>query len=103
MQVFQLPSGGLVRGIALSPVAALPRGSTVLSSGNQSETPVNLDELGRLLAQLAGPSPIATGAARLLETGIKVIDVMCPLVAGGNAIIAGELCNPTYTLYELTH
>jgi hypothetical protein len=31
----------------------------------------------------------------LLETGIKVIDVMCPLVAGGNAIIAG--------LYELTH
>jgi F0F1-type ATP synthase beta subunit len=75
----------------------------VLSSGNQSETPVNLDELGRLLPQLAGPSPIATGAARLLETGIKVIDVMCPLVAGGNAIIAGELCNPTYTLYELTH
>jgi RNA polymerase sigma factor (sigma-70 family) len=103
VQVFQTPSGGLVRGIALSPAAALPRGSTVLSSGNQSETPVNLDELGRLLPQLAGPSPIATGAARLLETGIKVIDVMCPLVAGGNAIIAGELCNPTYTLYELTH
>ena len=75
----------------------------MLSSGNQSETPVNLDELGRLLPQLAGPSPIASGAARLLETGIKVIDVMCPLVAGGNAIIAGELCNPTYTLYELTH
>ena len=103
VQVFQPPSGGFVRGIALSPAAALPRGSTVLSSGNQSETPVNLDELGRLLPQLAGPSPIATGAARLLETGIKVIDVMCPLVAGGNAIIAGELCNPTYTLYELTH
>src|SRR5258708_17916314 len=28
---------------------------------------------------------------------------MCPLVAGGNATIAGELCNPTHTLYELTH
>jgi len=89
VQVFQPPSGAFVRGIALSPAAALPRGSTVLSSGNQSETPVNLDELGRLLPQLAGPSPIATGAARLLETGIKVIDVMCPLVAGGNATIAG--------------
>jgi hypothetical protein len=63
---------------------------------------VDLDELGRLLPQLAGPSPIATGAARLMETGIKVIDVMCPLVAGGNAIIAGELCNPSYTFYELT-
>ena len=103
MQVIQPPSGGLVRGIALSPPVALPRGSTVLSSGNQSETPVNLHELGQILPQLAGPSPITTGAARLLETGIKVIDVMCPLVAGGNAIIAGELCNPTYTLYELTH
>jgi len=103
VQVFQRPSGGFVRGIALSPAAALPRGSTVLSSGNQSETPVNLHELGRILPQLAGPSPITTGAARLLVTGIKVIDVMCPLVAGGNAIIAGELCNPTYTLYELTH
>jgi RNA polymerase sigma factor (sigma-70 family) len=103
VQVFQPPSGGLVRGIALAQAGALPRGSTVLSSGNQSETPVNLHELGRILPQLAGPSPISTGAARLLETGIKVIDVMCPLVAGGNAIIAGELCNPTYTLYELTH
>jgi RNA polymerase sigma factor (sigma-70 family) len=103
VQVIQPPSSGLVRGIALSSAVALPRGSTVLSSGNQSETPVNLHELGRLLPQLAGPSPITTGAPRLLETGIKVIDVMCPLVAGGNAIIAGELCNPTYTLYELTH
>jgi len=103
VQVMQPPSGGLVRGIALSLPVALPRGSTVLSSGNQSETPVNLHELGQILPQLAGPSPITTGTARLLETGIKVIDVMCPLVAGGNAIIAGELCNPTYTLYELTH
>jgi hypothetical protein len=40
----------------------------------------------------------------LLETGIKVIDVMCPLVAGGNAILAGELnTGPVVTLYELTH
>ena len=28
---------------------------------------------------------------RLLETGIKVIDVMCPLVAGGTLAIAGDL------------
>ena len=103
VQVIQPPSGGLVRGIALSPHPVLPRGSTVLSSGNQSETPVDLHELGRMLPQLAGPSPITTGAARLLQTGIKVIDVMCPLAADGNAMIAGELCNPTYTLYELTH
>jgi len=104
LQVIQPPSGGIVRCIALSPVDALPPGSTVLNSGNQSETPVNLDELARALPELAGPSPIVSGAARLLETGIKVIDVMCPLVIGGNAILAGEAnTGPTVTLYELTY
>jgi F0F1-type ATP synthase beta subunit len=33
---------------------------------------------------------MATGAGKVLETGIKVIDVMCPLVAGGSVVIAGE-------------
>jgi F0F1-type ATP synthase beta subunit/ATP-dependent Clp protease adapter protein ClpS len=104
VQVIQPPTGGVVRGIALAPADALRRGSTVLSSGNQSETPVNLDELSRILPQLAGPSPVAAGAARLLETGIKVIDVMGPLVAGGNAILAGELATgPAVTVYELTY
>jgi RNA polymerase sigma factor (sigma-70 family) len=104
VQVIQPPICGVVRGIALTPADALPRGSTVLSSGSPSETPVNLDELGRILPQLAGPSPIATGTTRLLETGIKVIDVMCPLIAGGNAVIAGELnTGPAVTVYELTY
>jgi RNA polymerase sigma factor (sigma-70 family) len=104
VQVIQSPTGGIVRGIALSPADALRRGSTVLSSGNESETPVDLDELARLLPQLAGASRVAAGAARLLETGIKVIDVMCPLVAGGNVILAGELATgPAVTLYELTY
>jgi RNA polymerase sigma factor (sigma-70 family) len=104
LQVIQLPSGGLVRGLAQSPVDALPRGSTVLSSGKSTETPANLEELARVVPQLAGTSPITTGAVRLLETGIKVIDVMCPLVAGGSAILAGEVATgPAVTLYELTH
>jgi RNA polymerase sigma factor (sigma-70 family) len=104
VQVIQRPAGGVVRGIALSPADGLPRGSTVLSSGNQSETPVNLDELAQILPQLAGPSPVAAGAARLLETGIKVIDVMCPLVANGTTILAGELnTGPYVTLHELTY
>mgnify|MGYP003693888737 CR=1 FL=1 len=33
---------------------------------------------------------MATGAGKLFETGIKVIDVMCPLIAGGSVVIAGE-------------
>jgi RNA polymerase sigma factor (sigma-70 family) len=90
VQVVQRPGAGIVRGIAGLPIDGLPRGSTVLSSGRQSEAPMNLDDLGRIVPLLAGPSPMATGAGKLLETGIKVIDVMCPLVAGGGVVIAGE-------------
>jgi F0F1-type ATP synthase beta subunit len=87
VQVVQRPGGGIVRGVARSPVDAVPRGSTVLSSGRQSEMPVNLDEFARIVPLLAGPSPAAD---KLLETGIKVIDVICPLVAGGSVAIIGE-------------
>jgi RNA polymerase sigma factor (sigma-70 family) len=90
VQVVQRPGAGIVRGIAGSPIDGLRRGSTVLSSGRQSEVPVNLDDFGRIVPLLAGPSPMAAGAGKLLETGIKVIDVMCPLVAGGSIVIAGE-------------
>jgi F0F1-type ATP synthase beta subunit len=90
VQVVQRPSAGIIRGIAGLPIDGLPRGSTVLSSGRQSKAPVNLDDFGRIVPLLAGPSPMATGAGKLLETGIKVIDVMCPLVAGGSVVIAGQ-------------
>jgi RNA polymerase sigma factor (sigma-70 family) len=36
VQVIQRPGGGIVRGVAVSPIADLPRGSTVLNSGRQS-------------------------------------------------------------------
>jgi F0F1-type ATP synthase beta subunit len=90
VQVVQRPGAGIVRGIAGSPIDGLRRGSTVLSSGRQREAPMNLDDFGRIVPSLAGPSPMATGAGKLLETGIKVIDVMCPLIAGGSVVIAGE-------------
>jgi RNA polymerase sigma factor (sigma-70 family) len=75
--------------IAVSPIADLPRGSTVLNSGRQSEAPVSLDELARIVPLLAGPPP-AVGTGKLVETGIKVIDVMCPLMADGSVAIVGE-------------
>jgi RNA polymerase sigma factor (sigma-70 family) len=90
VQVVQRPGDGIVRGIAGLPIDSLPRGSTVLSSGRRSKVPANLDDFGRIIPLLAGPSPMATGTGKLLETGIKVIDVMCPLVAGGSVVIAGE-------------
>jgi RNA polymerase sigma factor (sigma-70 family) len=88
VQVVQRGEGGIVRGVAAAPVDALPRGATVLSSGRL--TAARLAEIGfdRIVPLLAGP-PLAE-PGRFVETGIKVIDVLCPLVAGGTAVIAGE-------------
>src|SRR5262245_6480433 len=89
VQVVQRPGAGIVRGVAISPIADLPRGSTVLNSGRQSEAPMSLDELARIVPLLAGLPP-ALGTCKLVETGIKVIDVMCPLMAGGSVAIVRE-------------
>ena len=65
VQVVQRPGAGIVRGVAISPIADLPRGSTVLNSGRQSETPMSLDELARIVPLLAGrPPAVASGQAR---------------------------------------
>jgi RNA polymerase sigma factor (sigma-70 family) len=91
VQVIQRPGGGVVRAVAAVPVDGLPRGATVLSSGRPSGTPVEQLGLDRIVPLLTG-RPIGAGQeGKLLETGIKAIDVMCPLTAGGSVAIAGEL------------
>jgi RNA polymerase sigma factor (sigma-70 family) len=91
VQVVQRRGAGIVRGIAAAPLDALPRGSTVLNSGHHARTPFNATEFERTVRLLAGRTSAAEAPAKLLETGIKVIDVMCPLVAGGTVAIAGDL------------
>jgi RNA polymerase sigma factor (sigma-70 family) len=88
LHVVQRPAPGIVRGLAKSPAAGLPRGSTVLSSGRHTQTPFDAVEFAEFVASLT-EAPAAQ-PSRLLETGIKVIDVMCPLVAGGTLAIAGD-------------
>ncbi len=45
-----------------------------------------------MVRSLTGRTPASSPRQRdLLETGIKVIDVMCPLVAGGTVALAGDL------------
>ena len=68
---------------------ALARGSTVLSSGQHVSEPVARVEFARTVGALAGHAVVSEPA--FLETGIKVIDVTCPLVAGGTLAIAGDL------------
>lgn len=91
VQVVQRRGAGIVRCIASSPIDALPRGSTVLNSGHHARTPFNLAQFDQMVRLLAGPPSRAAGLPKLLETGIKVIDVMCPLVAGGTVAIATDI------------
>ncbi len=91
VQVIQRPGGGIVRGVAATPVDVLPRGATVLDAGRPNLTPVSPAAFDHSLKLLAGERPTADGPGKLLETGIKAIDVMCPLRAGGTVAIAGEL------------
>ena len=87
--VAQRPNPGLVRGVVGSPAGSLPRGSTVLSSGRHTRTPVNPAEFAEIVRSVSAEAP-SDQPVRLLETGIKVIDVMCPLVAGGTLALAGD-------------
>ena len=92
VQVVQHTGEGIVRGIATTEVDTVPRGATVLNTGQQTPTPACQIGFERLARWLAGDR--AKGVARedrLIETGIKVIDVMCPLVAGGSVALVGEL------------
>jgi len=90
LQVVQRLPGGIVRCVVTSPAEPLEPGMTVLSAGRHVQTPVSKESFHRSVQLLTGP-PAAPGApAEILETGIKVIDVMCPLVRGGTVAIAGE-------------
>jgi RNA polymerase sigma factor (sigma-70 family) len=87
LQVIQRLGDGVVRCVATSAVDSLSPGMTVLSAGREVERPVSLEAFDRTVRLLAPPS---LAAGTFLPTGIKVIDVMCPLVAGGTLAIAGE-------------
>jgi F-type H+-transporting ATPase subunit beta len=99
-----------LRAIALHRTAGLRRGAPVFDSGAPLQVPVSADCLGRLLdvfgQPLDGGLPLAGGEYRsllappprladteppagILETGIKVIDLLCPFVRGGKTGLFG--------------
>lgn len=99
-----------VRTIALHRTAGLRRGALVFDSGGPLRVPVSGTCLGRLLdafgAPLDGGPPLAPSEFRnllssppllhetmpsrgILETGIKVIDLLCPFIRGGKTGLFG--------------
>ena len=100
VQVIQRRPDGVVRAVATAPTEGFAPGMSVLSEGRHVQTPLNRVGFERIVQLLADPPSDRSGGTYLLETGIKVVDVMCPLVAGGTVAVAGEFRAGTLVVVE---
>lgn len=122
-EVQQHLGGNRVRAVALGSTDGLYRGMTVTDTGKAVQVPVGLETLGRVFNLLGDPidgrgpvdakeyrpihrepPPFAelSSKAELFETGIKVIDLLTPLVRGGKAgLFGGAGLGKTVILQEL--
>lgn len=123
LEVQQQLGDGIVRTICLGSSDGLRRGVTVKNTGNPISVPVGTGTLGRIMDVLGNPideaGPIATEQKRsihaiapkfdelspsteLLETGIKVIDLICPFAKGGKVgLFGGAGVGKTVNMMEL--
>ncbi|MHB1051880.1 MAG: F0F1 ATP synthase subunit beta [Thiobacillus sp.] len=123
LEVQQQLGDGVVRAIAMGSTDGLRRGMEVLATGNPIMVPVGQATLGRIMNVLgtpideAGPvnadklMPIhrkppayadQATAVEILETGIKVIDLIMPIAKGGKVgLFGGAGVGKTVTLMEL--
>jgi F-type H+-transporting ATPase subunit beta len=123
LEVQQQLGDGVVRAIAMGASEGLKRGQSVRNTGEPIQVPVGTATLGRIMDVLGTPideaGPIPTeermpihrpapayedqaGAMEILETGIKVIDLIMPISKGGKiGLFGGAGVGKTVTLMEL--
>ena len=123
LEVQQQLGDGVVRAIAMGSSEGLARGLSVSNTGHPITIPVGEETLGRIMNVLGdaidekGPInsrqrlPIhrdpptfedQKGDIELLETGVKVIDLMCPMARGGKVgLFGGAGVGKTVTMLEL--
>ena len=123
LEVQQQLGDGIVRTIAMGASEGLQRGVSVKNTGNPISVPVGAGTLGRIMNILGEPidekgkvksekrMPIHRAppsyedqaeTKELLETGIKVIDLMCPFAKGGKVgLFGGAGVGKTVNIQEL--
>jgi F-type H+-transporting ATPase subunit beta len=123
VEVQQQLGDGVVRTIAMGAAEGLRRGLEVSNTGQPITVPVGQKTLGRIMDVLGNPidekGPIGeekrmpihrkpptydeqATATEILETGIKVIDLVMPIVKGGKiGLFGGAGVGKTVTLMEL--
>ncbi|MDO5069636.1 F0F1 ATP synthase subunit beta [Neisseria sp. Dent CA1/247] len=123
LEVQQLLGDGVVRTIAMGSSDGLKRGMSVVNTGSPITVPVGKATLGRIMDVLGNPvdeaGPVGADVKRaihqeapkfdelsstteLLETGIKVIDLLCPFAKGGKVgLFGGAGVGKTVNMMEL--
>ncbi|HRO62208.1 F0F1 ATP synthase subunit beta [Thermomonas sp.] len=123
LEVQQQLGDGVVRTIALGSTDGLKRNLLADNTGRAISVPVGIGTLGRIMDVLGNPideaGPVATdttweihraapsyedqaSTTELLETGIKVIDLMCPFAKGGKVgLFGGAGVGKTVNMMEL--
>ena len=123
LEVQQQLGDGVVRTIAMGNTEGLRRGVSVENTSKPIEIPVGEKTLGRIMNVLGEPidevGPIdakeklpihrlapsfveQSGTTELLETGIKVIDLLCPFAKGGKVgLFGGAGVGKTVNMMEL--
>ncbi len=124
LEVEQHIGGNIVRTVAMDSTDGLARGMEVANTNTTISVPVGKETLGRIFNVLgapidngkaitAGTSPIHRKApefvsqstkVEILETGIKVIDLICPVLKGGKVgLFGGAGVGKTVVIQELIH
>ncbi len=122
LEVAQHLSESSVRAISLGSTDGLERGSEAVDTGASISVPVGEATLGRMFNVVGQPidgqddnftvkAPIhrtppplmdQSGTVEVLETGIKVIDLICPMTKGGKAgLFGGAGVGKTVLIQEL--
>ncbi|MGB5277574.1 MAG: F0F1 ATP synthase subunit beta [Gammaproteobacteria bacterium] len=123
MEVQQQLGDGIVRAIAMGSTEGLRRGMQVENTGDAIRVPVGQKTLGRIMNVLGEPidnqgdigaestaaihrAPPSfeeqSASTEILETGIKVIDLVMPIAKGGKiGLFGGAGVGKTVTLMEL--
>ena len=123
LEVQQQLGDGVVRGIAMGQTEGLSRGLEVVNTGAPVSVPVGTATLGRIMDVLGNPideaGPVGeeermpihrkaptyseqAASEELLETGIKVIDLVCPFAKGGKVgLFGGAGVGKTVNMMEL--
>ena len=125
LEVQQQLGDGRVRTVAMSATDGISRGMDVENTGKPIEVPVGTEVLGRIL-KVTGDAIDGMGeikaekkypihrksptlldqdtSSEILETGIKVVDLICPFIKGGKVgAFGGAGVGKTVVIMELIH